>query len=166
MVTRWYRAPELLLGDREYSGKIDIWSIGCMWIELLTEGHGAFRGASDLETLKIIGRRCQFPSLEEWHEQTLFLHKVSLSSKTFQQPIAPQDSVRAFLEEHWYLHQCEPAVKEDLISTCEWMLTVDHRKRPSADEILESDFFTLKEPKPCPPEDLIKDIPNAPALNE
>ena len=54
VVTRWYRAPELLLGDKMYSNKIDIWSIGCMWVELLTEGHGPFRGDSDLETLKII----------------------------------------------------------------------------------------------------------------
>ena len=40
VVTRWYRAPELLLCDKMYTSKIDIWSIGCMWVELLTEGHG------------------------------------------------------------------------------------------------------------------------------
>lgn len=44
VVTRWYRAPELLLDDYSYSGKIDVWSIGCIWVELLTEGHGPFRG--------------------------------------------------------------------------------------------------------------------------
>ena len=44
VVTRWYRAPELLLGDRNYSDKIDVWSVGCIWIELLTHGHGLFRG--------------------------------------------------------------------------------------------------------------------------
>lgn len=58
VVTRWYRAPELLLGDRNYTSKIDIWSIGCIMVELLTEGHGPFRGQTDQDTLHIIAERC------------------------------------------------------------------------------------------------------------
>jgi serine/threonine protein kinase len=33
--TRWYRAPELLFGVKNYSGKIDIWAAGCIISELL-----------------------------------------------------------------------------------------------------------------------------------
>lgn len=33
VVTLWYRAPELLLGAREYSSKIDSWSLGCIFVE-------------------------------------------------------------------------------------------------------------------------------------
>lgn len=62
VVTRWYRAPELLIGDKTYTGKVDVWSIGCIWIELLTEGHGPFRGANDLDTLRLIAHRCSWPS--------------------------------------------------------------------------------------------------------
>lgn len=36
VVTVWYRAPELLLGDTEYDQKIDIWAAGCVFAELLT----------------------------------------------------------------------------------------------------------------------------------
>ena len=36
VVTMWYRAPELLLNIKSYSTNIDIWSLGCMMIELLT----------------------------------------------------------------------------------------------------------------------------------
>jgi serine/threonine protein kinase len=36
VVTLWYRAPELLLGDRHYNEKIDIWSIGCIFYELIS----------------------------------------------------------------------------------------------------------------------------------
>ena len=36
VVTVWYRAPELLLGDSMYDQKIDIWSAGCIFAELLT----------------------------------------------------------------------------------------------------------------------------------
>lgn len=35
VVTVWYRSPELLLGARHYSPSIDIWSIGCIYGELL-----------------------------------------------------------------------------------------------------------------------------------
>ena len=33
--TRWYRAPELLLGQRLYSTGVDVWSLGCIMGELL-----------------------------------------------------------------------------------------------------------------------------------
>ena len=32
--TRWYRAPELLVGDAAYSKAVDIWSIGCIFAEI------------------------------------------------------------------------------------------------------------------------------------
>lgn len=35
MVTRWYRAPEIILNASEYTKAIDIWSIGCIFAELL-----------------------------------------------------------------------------------------------------------------------------------
>lgn len=35
--TRWYRAPEVLMGETEYSPAIDIWSVGCILVELLTQ---------------------------------------------------------------------------------------------------------------------------------
>lgn len=35
VVTRWYRAPELLLGSKEYDSAIDMWSVGCILAEML-----------------------------------------------------------------------------------------------------------------------------------
>lgn len=35
VVTRWYRAPELILIEKTYNSKIDIWSLGCIFGELL-----------------------------------------------------------------------------------------------------------------------------------
>lgn len=37
VVTLWYRAPELLLGSAEYTIPVDIWSIGCIFAELVTK---------------------------------------------------------------------------------------------------------------------------------
>ena len=35
VATRWYRAPELLLSWKEYSCSVDVWSVGCIFAELL-----------------------------------------------------------------------------------------------------------------------------------
>merc|ERR1719335_1106836 len=35
VVTRWYRAPELLLSCADYTAAIDVWSVGCIFAELL-----------------------------------------------------------------------------------------------------------------------------------
>jgi len=87
VVTRWYRAPELLLGDRGYTGKIDIWSIGCMWVELLTEGHGPFRGSNDQDTLNIIAMRCQFPTTTEWPDLARLISQHQTLINQFKQEI-------------------------------------------------------------------------------
>jgi mitogen-activated protein kinase 1/3 len=36
VVTRWYRAPELILLEKEYNKEIDIWSLGCVFAEMLS----------------------------------------------------------------------------------------------------------------------------------
>ena len=48
--TRWYRAPELLVGDANYSKAVDIWSIGWIFAEIYN-GMPLFPGESDIDTL-------------------------------------------------------------------------------------------------------------------
>ena len=48
--TRWYRAPELLVGDAAYSTSVDVWAIGCIFAEIFN-GLPLFPGQSDLHTL-------------------------------------------------------------------------------------------------------------------
>lgn len=35
VATRWYRAPELLLSCKDYNESVDVWSVGCIFAELL-----------------------------------------------------------------------------------------------------------------------------------
>ena len=51
--TRWYRAPELLVGDTAYGKAVDVWAIGCIFFELVT-GRPLFPGDSDFDMLKLI----------------------------------------------------------------------------------------------------------------
>jgi len=50
VVTLWYRAPEILLGSCKYGTSIDIWSIGCIFAEMIT-GKPLFPGDSEIDQL-------------------------------------------------------------------------------------------------------------------
>jgi serine/threonine protein kinase len=65
VVTLWYRAPEILLGSIEYSTPIDIWSIGCIFVELVTK-QALFTGDSEIDQLYRIFRILGTPNEEVW----------------------------------------------------------------------------------------------------
>ncbi|KAF1331322.1 Cmgc/cdk protein kinase, partial [Globisporangium splendens] len=51
VATRWYRAPELLFGSRQYDSSVDMWSVGAILAELLQPGVPLFPGQSDIDQL-------------------------------------------------------------------------------------------------------------------
>ncbi|CRH03837.1 mitogen-activated protein kinase 1, putative [Plasmodium relictum] len=53
VATRWYRAPEILLGSTNYTEGVDMWSLGCIMGELLS-GKPLFRGNSTMNQLEKI----------------------------------------------------------------------------------------------------------------
>lgn len=53
VATRWYRAPELLVGDTQYGTPVDVWAIGCVFCELYS-GQPLLPGNSDLDQLYLI----------------------------------------------------------------------------------------------------------------
>eukprot|EP00742_Colponemidia_sp_Colp-10_P002704 GILJ01002891.1.p1 GENE.GILJ01002891.1~~GILJ01002891.1.p1 ORF type:complete len:667 (+),score=99.99 GILJ01002891.1:104-2104(+) len=73
--TRWYRAPELLVGDRKYGKPVDVWAIGCMFAEILN-GMPLFPGESDIDTLyhimKTFGRNLTQRQLEAFQNNPMF----------------------------------------------------------------------------------------------
>lgn len=55
VVTLWYRAPEILLGSKLYSTAVDMWSIGCIFAEMVTR-RPLFPGDSEIDELYRIFR--------------------------------------------------------------------------------------------------------------
>ena len=53
VATRWYRAPELLVGDMVYGPPVDVWAIGCVTAELIA-GEPLWPGKSDVDQLYLI----------------------------------------------------------------------------------------------------------------
>lgn len=53
VVTRWYRAPELLLNSSEYTAAIDVWSVGCIFMELM-DRKPLFPGRDHVHQLRLL----------------------------------------------------------------------------------------------------------------
>jgi len=121
--SRYYRAPEVLLGYRHYNTKIDIWSAGCVIAEVLLEGMPMFQGDSNedqlVQIMKIIGS----PSQEE---NNMFGPEVTF----------PNVEKIATLEQALPLH-----VDPKLIEILSQVFVYNPDQRPSAEEILNHSYF-------------------------
>ena len=61
----WYQAPELLFGTKHYGKAMDIWSVGCIFAELLNK-KTLFNGQSPIDQLTKIFNTLGTPDAEEW----------------------------------------------------------------------------------------------------
>ncbi|RCH88603.1 cyclin-dependent serine/threonine protein kinase [Rhizopus azygosporus] len=65
VVTLWYRAPDVLMGSRQYSTSIDLWSAGCIFAEMAS-GRPLFPGNSISDQLQRIFKVLGTPTEETW----------------------------------------------------------------------------------------------------
>lgn len=65
VVTLWYRAPELLLGAKQYSTAVDMWSVGCIMAELLLN-QPLFNGNNEIKQIDKIFRMLGTPNETSW----------------------------------------------------------------------------------------------------
>ncbi|KAJ0988885.1 hypothetical protein J5N97_007241 [Dioscorea zingiberensis] len=63
VVSRWYRSPELLVGEEKYTTAIDVWSVGCIMAEMVTK-KVLFPGSSEEDQLDRIYSMMGSPELE------------------------------------------------------------------------------------------------------
>ncbi|KAI9315011.1 kinase-like domain-containing protein [Dichotomocladium elegans] len=142
VVTRWYRPPELFLGERRYTSAIDMWGVGCILGELL-KTRPILQGSDDLDQLKRIFHLCGSPtesSMPGWES-------LPDASKFHFDP-----SPRRIKEE---FSKHDP-LAVDLLDK---LLVLDHTKRMTALEALEHDYFYTS-PGPANPADLPKYEPS------
>jgi cyclin-dependent kinase len=65
VVTLWYRAPDILLGAKTYSTPIDMWSVGCIFAEMVNL-KPLFAGTSEGDQLKKIFKVMGTPAVDKW----------------------------------------------------------------------------------------------------
>lgn len=73
VVTRWYRAPELLVYSQNYNKAVDMWAIGCIFAEMLRR-RPFFTGRNPADQLSMIIRVLGSPSE---HELTFVPHEAA-----------------------------------------------------------------------------------------
>jgi serine/threonine protein kinase len=69
VITRWYRAPEILLGSNVYTCAVDLWSIGCIVAEMANK-RAFFTGLSEIDQLHHIFNVLGTPRPEDWQGLT------------------------------------------------------------------------------------------------
>ncbi|KAK4408355.1 Cyclin-dependent kinase C-2 [Sesamum angolense] len=139
VITLWYRPPELLLGTTKYGPAVDMWSVGCIFAELLN-GKPIFPGKDEPEQLNKIFDICGTPNEEIW---------PGVSKIPWYNNFKPTRVVKRRLREH-FRHFDRHAL--DLLDR---MLTLDPSQRISAKDALDAEYFWT-DPLPCDPKSLPK----------
>jgi len=140
VVTRWYRAPEVMLLPKQYSTSLDIWAVGCILCEILGR-RAIFPGKNHID---MISRVCQVlgtPSDAELE----WLPKKS-DAYRFLRNVCPQASGTP-------LATLYPMASEDCLDLANSLLLWNPSKRITASEAQEHEYvraFVPKQPAALP----------------
>ncbi|KAI0802619.1 Pkinase-domain-containing protein [Xylaria sp. FL0064] len=137
VVTLWYRAPELLLGTKTYGAPIDMWSVGCIFAEILTR-DALLPGKNEVDTLSKIFELCGIPTDESWpgFRRLPNARSLHLPSKNAA-PAATGSIIRARF----------PLLTAAGSALLSGLLSLNPDARPTAKEMLQHEYFR-QDPKP------------------
>ncbi|XP_071538686.1 uncharacterized protein Pitslre isoform X2 [Panulirus ornatus] len=136
VVTLWYRAPELLLGSKQYSTHIDVWSVGCIFGELLGM-EPMFPGKSEIDQLNKIFKDLGTPSEKIWpgYNQLPLVKKTQFADY-------PYNHLR---------ERFKTRLSDQGFSLLNRFLTYNPQKRITCQEALLHDYFHKEPPAPVDP---------------
>ncbi|KAK9989577.1 hypothetical protein SO802_029816 [Lithocarpus litseifolius] len=124
VVTLWYRAPEILLGSRHYSTPVDVWSVGCIFAEMVNQ-RALFPGDSEIDELFKIFRVLGTPNDNTWPGVTSLPDYKSTFPKW-----PPKD-----------LATVVPSLDSAGVDLLSKMLCFDPSRRVTARSALEHEYF-------------------------
>eukprot|EP00035_Acanthoeca_spectabilis_P007098 m.132452 g.132452 ORF g.132452 m.132452 type:complete len:306 (-) comp13796_c0_seq1:3141-4058(-) len=127
VVTLWYRAPDVLLGSQNYTTAIDMWSVGCIFAEMVS-AKPLFSGTTVQDQLELIFNTLGVPTAEEWPEMT--------GLPGYKGPYAPRLATG--------LHGAVPNLDPLGLNLLGQLLQFNPDNRISAADALESELFGSK----------------------
>lgn len=124
VITRWYRPPELLLENTNYTTAVDIWSVGCIFAEMYNR-KPVFPGRNTMDQLRLISQNVGKPPAH------IVEHKEAL------------EKLRELPEGHLNIPKLVPglASNKEGMDFLTKLWTLDPSKRPSAAEMLAHPFL-------------------------
>jgi mitogen-activated protein kinase 1/3 len=139
VVTRWYRAPELLLNCSQYTAAIDVWSVGCILGEIITR-QPLFPGRDYIQQLKLITELIGSPD-----DSSLgFLRSDNARRYMKQLPQYPRQDFRLRFRN----------MSDGAVDLLERMLVFDPSRRITVDEALHHPYLAslhdINEEPTCP----------------
>eukprot|EP00915_Cephaloidophora_sp_WS-2016_P008984 GHVH01012686.1.p1 GENE.GHVH01012686.1~~GHVH01012686.1.p1 ORF type:complete len:426 (+),score=55.82 GHVH01012686.1:183-1460(+) len=157
VVTRWYRAPELILLNENYSGAVDVWSLACIFAELMQMMSGNAPSYSDRQPL-FPGGSC-FPLSPDRRRQTDYkfhaqggkdqlgvIFSVMGSPSSADVACLERQDARKYLEyfdpkEPQNMQKLFPKSSPEAIDLLKRMLTFNPTKRITVEDALKHKFF-------------------------
>ncbi|KAK2830371.1 hypothetical protein Q5P01_018302 [Channa striata] len=137
VATRWYRAPEILLGSTRYTKGVDMWSLGCILGEMLL-GKALFPGSSTINQIEKIMSAIPHPSPED-----IVAIKSEYGFSVVQRMLLkPQVPLEDLLQ---------PSVPPDALDLLKGLLVFNPDKRLTAEQALQHPYVArfhnpVKEP--------------------
>ncbi|NP_001265988.2 mitogen-activated protein kinase [Cicer arietinum] len=126
VVTRWYRAPELLLNSSDYTSAIDVWSVGCIFMELMN-------------------KKPLFPGKDHVHQMRLLTELLGTPTDADIGLVKNEDARRYIRQLPQYprqpLNRVFPHVHPLAIDLVDKMLTVDPTRRITVEEALAHPYL-------------------------
>jgi len=135
VITRWYRPPELLLGTKKYSTAVDMWSVGCIMAEVITQ-KVLFPGKSEIDQIKQIFERLGTPTEKVWRGFNDL-------------PITKKVNFRNYPKST--LHELFAYSTKNAFALLEALLKYDPEERIDCHQALNHEYFN-ESPAPCRPE--------------
>ncbi|GAA5914013.1 uncharacterized protein JCM6883_007120 [Sporobolomyces salmoneus] len=137
VITQWYKPPELLFGATIYGEEVDMWSAGCIFLELFAR-RPVFQGQDEIHQLEVIFKVTGTPSPENW---------PGVQDLPWYELVKPRTSLPSQLRSVF----CKWMTPAGL-DVAERLLCLDPAGRPTAAAALQMDYFESEEPKPEPPD--------------
>ncbi|KAK3020966.1 hypothetical protein RJ639_046953 [Escallonia herrerae] len=167
VITLWYRPPELLLGATKYGPAVDMWSVGCIFAELL-QGKPVLTGKNEPEQLNKIYELCGSPdeinwpgvSRIPWYNKFKPTRQMKRRVKEVFRQLSKQTTYAgnffsSFLMLEFDFYDTGCSFDRYALDLLEKMLTLDPSQRISAKDALDAEYFWI-DPLPCDPKTLPK----------
>ncbi|TRM67795.1 kinase-like domain-containing protein [Schizophyllum amplum] len=126
VITLWYRPPELLLGATVYGPEVDMWSAGCIMLELYTK-KPVFQGDDEIHQLDVIYKVLGTPTPERWQGV------LNLPWYELVKPKEPMPNHFREIFKKW--------MSPTALDLAEYLLAYDPAARATATQAMDAQYF-------------------------